>query len=249
MQNERFQFLKTYADTINKIAEADESLAEKLCMKIIRYGIEWIDEDSGNPILEWLFVQIKVMIDKGQEITEKNRINWKKGWRPSMNWENSQKPKHNPNKTQTKPKDNPNITEGQPKITKIENIKYKKENIISLSKDNEVDKSTYWNEDINKCLDLIKQYNNGLIDWTKQNQRRFAKHLINKLNELDSIKDWRFTREQTLEIILKVISQNKYYSGKITSPETIYRNLSLLMNVVKNDISKTNASNVILETL
>ena len=88
-----------------------------------------------------------------------------------------------------------------------------------------------------------------MIDWTKVNQRRFAKHLINKLKELDSIKDWRFTREETLDIILKVISKNKYYSSKIVSPETIYRNLSLLMQQCKNDITKQNADSVVLETL
>lgn len=237
--NERFQFLRTYADSLNELAKADESLAKELAWKIIQYGIYDENIISENPIIEAMFIQIKLMIDNWKAITDKNRENWKKWWRPK-----------NPNKTETKPKQNPNETETEAKQTKIENRKDKIENnILTLSKDKEEDKSSYGNEEINKCLELIKNYNNGIIDWTQQNQRRFGKHLINKLKELDSIKDWRFTWEQTLEIILKVVSVNKFYSSKITSPEAIYRNLSLLMNVCKNDITKTNADNIVLQAI
>lgn len=236
--NERFQFLKSYSDVINQVAKADEWLAEKLCMKIVRYGIEWIDEDSGNPILEWLFVQIKIMIDKGQEISEKNKENWKKWWRPK-----------NRNKTETKPNWNQTETELKPKKTKIENRKEKIENnVITLSNDNE-EKLSYWNDDINKCLELIKTYNNGIVDWTQQNQRRFAKHLINKLNWLENVKKGKFTRYETLDILLKIISQNKFYCTKITSPEKIYRELGTLMSVCKKDIQDKSTESIVLETL
>ena len=237
--NERFQFLRTYADSLNELAKADENLAKELAWKIIQYGVYDENIISENPIIEAMFIQIKLMIDNWKAITDKNRENWKKWWRPK-----------NPNKTQTKPNDNPNESETKPKETKIENRKDKIENnILTLSKDKEEDKSSYGNEEINKCLELIKNYNNGLIDGTKQNQRRFAKHLINKLNQLDSIKDWKYTWQDTLEIILKIISQNKYYSSKITSPEAIYRNLAVLMQQCKNDVAKQNTDNVILETL
>jgi len=234
--NERFQFLKSYSDVINQVAKADEWLAEKLCMKIVRYWIEWINEDSWNPILEWLFVQIKIMIDKGQDITQKRR--------------NANQKRTNIQQNLTKQEQNLTNDEQTAPKKKIENRKDKIENnLITLSKDNEEDKSSYGNEEINKCLELIKNYNNGLIDWTKQNQRRFAKHLISKLKQLDSIKDWKYTWWDTLEIILKIISQNKYYSSKITSPEAIYRNLAILMQQCRNDFTKQNTDNIILETL
>lgn len=241
--NERFQFLRTYAESLNELAKADEQLAKDLARRIIQYGIYWIDENSWSPIVEAMFVQIRVMIDKGQDITEKRRnANQKrtniqqKQNKKEQKW--TKQEQNLTNEEQTAPKD------------KIENRKDKIENrLITLSNDNEWDKSHYWNEEINKCLELIKIYNDWLIDWTKANQRRFAKHLINKLKELDSIKDWRFTREQTLEIILKVVSQNTYHSTKITSPEAIYRNLSLLMNVCKKDFHKMNADSIVLETL
>lgn len=247
--NERFQFLRTYLDSLEKLAQADEQLAKDLAWKIIQYWIKWENEDSWNPIIEAMFVQIRLMIDNWIEMTNKNRENGKKWWRPIKTWENSQKPNPNPNITQTKPNDNPNETEPKPKKTKIENRKEKIENIITLSNDNEWDKSHYWNEEINKCLELIKNYNNGLVDWTQQNQRRYAKHLINKLNWLENVKKWKFTWYQTLDILLKVISQNKFYSAKISSPEKIYRELWTLMNVCRNDIQSKSTGNVILETL
>ena len=105
--NERFQFLKTYAESLNELSKADEQLAKDLARKIIQYGIYWVDEKSWNPIVEAMFVQIKLMIDKWQEITEKNRTNWKKWWAPEWNsnavknWENDIKqPKNNPKTTQ-----------------------------------------------------------------------------------------------------------------------------------------------------
>lgn len=234
MELDRFQVLKSYADSIKTLAEADIRLAQELSYLIIQYWIYWTQPPKEtNPIVLALFNQMKLPIDNCRA----------KSWNAKKNWENIL------NQNEIKWKSNWNQTEIKPKENiKIKNNK-KENNIISLSKDKEEDKSSYGNEEINKCLDLIKQYNNGLIDGTKQNQRRFWKHLINKLNELDSIKDWKFTREQTLEIILKVVSQNKYHSWKITSPEAIYRNLSLLMNVVKNDIAKVNTGNVVLESL
>ena len=239
--NERFQFLKSYADSLNELAKADEQLAKDLAWKIINYWIYDENIISENPIIEAMFVQIKLMIDNWKAITEKNRENWKKWWRPK-----------NPNKTQTKPNDNPNESELKAKQTKIENRKDKIENNINNNlKIISEDKSSqeYWDRNVNLCLELIKKYNNGIIDWTIKNQRNFWKMLVDKLNKLDSVQDWRFTWDNTLEIILKIVSQNKYYSSKITSPEAIFRNLSLLMNVCKSDITKQQAENLILPTV
>ena len=252
MELDRFQVLKSYADSIKTLAEADMRLAQELSYLIIQYWIYWTKPPKEtNPIVLALFNQIKIPIDSGKLISKQNSINGKKGWRPEKNWENSQKA--NGNRKESEPKANQKQTETETISEKKQNIKIKnnkiENNLITLSKDNEEDKSSYGNEEINKCLELIKNYNNGLIDWTKQNQRRFAKHLISKLNQLDSIKDWKYTWQDTLEIILKIISQNKYYSSKITSPEAIYRNLAVLMQQCKNDVAKQNTDNVILETL
>ena len=60
---DRFQFLKTYADTLNELAKADIELAKELAWKIIQYGIYDENVASNNPIIEALFVQIKLMLD------------------------------------------------------------------------------------------------------------------------------------------------------------------------------------------
>ena len=130
---------------------------------------------------------------------------------------------------------------------------YKKnieDNNIILTNDTETEVSVeYGNSDINQCLNLIKTYNWWLLDWTVKNSRRYAKLLIDKLNKLESIQSWKYTRIETLEIILKVISQNKYHSAKITSAESIYRNLAVLMQACKTDISKTQTNQIVLPTI
>ena len=114
---DRFQFLATYWETLNELKKADEQLAKDLAWKIIQYGLYWNNEESWNPILEAIFIQIKRMIDTWKEIIDKNRENWKKWWRPK-----------NPNKTQTKPNWNPNQTKIENRKEKIENKKKKIEN-------------------------------------------------------------------------------------------------------------------------
>ena len=44
--NERFQFLKTYADSLIELEKADKDLARELARKIIQYGIYNNDYDS-----------------------------------------------------------------------------------------------------------------------------------------------------------------------------------------------------------
>ena len=190
-----------------------------------------------------MFISFRTMIDRWKEITLTNTENWKKWWRPK-----------NPNKTETKPNWNPTETESKPKKSKIENRKEKIENRkeernIILSDDTETKVSEYWNSDINQCLNLIKEYNGWLLDWTVKQSRQYAKLLIDKLNKLESIQSWKYSRSQTLDIILQVVSKNKYHSSKITSVESIYRNLAVLMQVCKNDISKTQTSSIILPTV
>ena len=137
--------------------------------------------------------------------------------------------------------ENKKQAEKQAKNKEVKDISISNNNIL-ISKDinTETKVSEYWNQEINKCLELILKYNWWLIDGTKQNQRRYSKLLIDKLNKLEKIQNWEFTWYDTLEIILRVISQNKYYASKITSPENIYRNLSVLMQQCRNEVSKAN---------
>ena len=240
---EKFTFLKLYADSITKLAEWNEQLAKDLCRKIVQYWIYWIEEESDDAILEAMFISFKTMIDRWKEIANANSENWKKWWRPKK-----------AKKTETKAKQNPTESDWKAKKSKIENRKEKienkkeEENII-LSNDTEAKASEYWNPEINECLNLIKTYNWWLIDWTIKNNRKYAKLLIDKLNKLESIQKWQFTRSETLEIILKVVSQNKFHAWKITSTEKIYFNLADLMRICKTDLQKSQTSSIVLPTI
>lgn len=241
---DRFQFLKSFADTIQNVSKADEMLAKDLAMKIINYWIFGIEENSGNAILEALFVQIKMMIDKGNEIAEKRKEanKLRKNIEQKMN-------KNEQNLTNDEQKwTNDEQNEPKKKIENNKKEKIKKENNNNINVVTE-QSSGYGDQDINLCIDLIKKYNGWLIDGTVKKQRQYWKLLINKLKKLESIKNWEYTWNNTLEIILKIISNNKFYCSKITSPENIYNNLAVLMQQCKNDFRKTNTSNTILETI
>lgn len=210
--------------------------SEKLLVAFVEFMFEDIEP-------EWLTDQEKVIFDSlriRMNNQKKKSYAWTLShwwWRPKKQTEEETKKQH---------KNNTKTTEKQ----EVKDISISNNNIL-ISKDinTETKVSEYWNQDINKCLDLISRYNWWLIDWTKQNQRRYSKLLIDKLNKLESIKEWKFTWQETLEIILKVISHNKYYSSKITSPENIYRNLSVLMQQCKADIWKANTSSTVLPVI
>jgi len=236
---EKFTFLKVYADSISELAKWDEKLARELCRKIVQYWIYWNDEKSDSPVLEAMFISFKTMIDRWKEIALANSENWKKWWRPKKT-----------KKTETKAKQNLTESETKANESKIENIKIKKENKkeISLSKDNEAEAIEYGNLEVNECLEIIKRYNNWIVDWTVKIQRNFSSHLIRKLKDIEWVKNWNYTRQQTLQIILEIISQNKFYAWKITSPKSIYDNLWTLMQVCKQEWRKQ-SSNEVLTTI
>lgn len=201
--------------------------------------VEFMFEDVEP---QWLNEQEKILFDSlrvRMENQKKKSEAWSKShwwWRPKGTTEKQQK-------------NNKKTTEKQQVKVEVEDKDKEETNNIILKNDTEAEASEYWNEEINKCLNLIKTYNWWLVDWTVKNNRRFAKLLIDKLNKLESIQSWKYTWNATLEIILKVISQNKYHAPKITSPELIYRNLAILMQACKNDIWKQQTQSIILPTV
>ena len=233
--NERFQFLRTYADSLIELEKADKDLARELAWKIIQYWIYNKNEDSWNPIIEAMFVQIKLMIDKGQSISKANSENWKRWWRPSKNWENSQKANWKRTENETKTNEKQIESESKTKKSKIENRKDKIENNINnkltLISEDKSSQESYWNEEVNRCLSLIKTFNHWILNWSDSLNRRHAWNLINKLKKFDSVVKWEYLRDEVLEWILTVISQNDFYRWKIGSPKLIYDNLWTLVQV------------------
>lgn len=231
----------------------------KLLIAFVEYMFDDKDPEWLNEQEQILFDSLKIRMDN----QKKKSVAWAIWWRKSHWWwakEWNQNARKTTNKKQTKDKQTTNKQQAkqQAKNNQVEDKDISRSisvcntnNNISISNDIETDAkaSEYWNSEINKCVSLIKQYNWWLLDWTQANSRKYSKLLIDKLNKLDSIKEWRYTRDETLEIILKVISQNKYHAPKITSPELIYRNLAILMQACKNDVWKYQSQNTILPTV
>lgn len=253
---ERFQFLKTYADSINQLAKADENLAKDLLRKIMQYWIYDENIDTQNPIIEAMFVQIKVMLDTWKEMSIKNSENWKKWWRPKKQTETETKAKQNPTESDLKANENRNESETKAKKSKKENRKEKKENIKEENKENnnlkvisDTEEQEYWNSEINLLINLIKNFNWWIIDWTIKEQRQYGYLLLQKLKKLPSVEEWKFKRNEVLETILRIISQSKYHSWKIVSTEKIFRNLTLLMQECKKEFQKAEMNNLVITTI
>ena len=237
-----FKCFRLFLDTWKKL---DDSLKWKYYEALLEYWLNWIK--PTDPIIDALLTSAMYSIDKSDEELKRKSESMQWNSNAVKNWEKVSKQTETvKNRTEQKQTDK--------NIWRKEDIEDNKKNIednnnIILTNDTEAKASEYWNTDINQCLNLIKSYNWWLLDWTVKNNRRYAKLLIDKLNKLDSIQEWKFTWNQTLEIILKVISQNKYHASKITSAEWIYRNLAVLMQQCKTDIQKQNINNVILPTI
>lgn len=122
-------------------------------------------------------------------------------------------------------------------------IKENKKKEILLSKDNNTI-AEYWNTNINQIISLVKKYNNNIIDWTQKEQRQYSKLLLNKLEGIDSVKNKTHKSLDILEVILKIISVDEYYSPKISSIKKIYYNLWELMSVCKNRSIKINKNKI-----
>lgn len=245
---ERFQFLKTYADSLNELAKADQGLAEKLAWRIIQYWIYENNENSWNPVVEAMFVQIKLMLDNWKEISEKRRKANQKRTNIEQKITNDEQKWTKINKTGT------NDEQNEPK-DKIEKIKKKKENIKEENKENNNLKvisdteQEYWNSEINLLINLIKNFNWWIIDWTIKEQRQYGYLLLQKLKKLPSVEEWKFKRNEVLETILRIISQSKYHSWKIVSTEKIFRNLTLLMQECKKEFQKAEMNNLVITTI
>lgn len=256
MELERFQVLKSYAESIKTLYEADEGLAEKLSFRIIQYWIFGTEPPKkSNPILLAFFNQIKIPIDKCRNKSQNAVKNWQKVWNQI-----EIKSKSNDNQTEIKWESNWNQNEIKPK----ENIKYKNikyiNSINTINSDTEggnieplividgteekekssakKEKETYWNSEVNLCLELIKRYNGGCIDGTEKQERQYARNLITKIKKLEIVQDNSYRWQEILELVLKVISGDEYYSPKISSAKNIYYNLATLLQRCKVSISK-----------
>lgn len=224
MEKKKFVFMETYFETVEELKKHDPELANQLLEAIVQYWLYGIEPD--NPLIKALLVQIQYMIDTWKEISEKKStaMKWNKNAVKTYQKQSKQK------KTE-KNSEEQNETEKTEKENKKE-----KENVIILSSNEDKSASTvYWNEEINECLEIIKSFNGWMIDWTQKMNRIYWKNLIWKLKQAPPVSSGNYSRQETLKAVLNVISKNKYHAWKITSPELIYRNLTLLFQVCEKE--------------
>ena len=161
------------------------------------------------------------------------------GWRPQKQANEQTENKQTTNKKQTQNKQKTSKKQTENKQDKEEDIRIRDNNKIIISSSNEEDSvAEYWNEEVNECMNLIKKFNNWIINGSEKKWRQYSSNLIKKLKNIESVKEWKFTRQQILEMILNVCKENEFHSTKITSPELIYYNLSTLMDVCRKEFRK-----------
>lgn len=176
---EKFTFLKVYADSINELMKWwKEDLAKELIRKIVQYWIYWINEQSNDVVLEALFFNIKLMIDRWKEISEANSINWKKWWAKVWN-QNAAKTFEKATKQAKTNEKQAKTSEWQPKTSKIENRNNKIEN-----RNNEIRKDIE-EKKINKkkkFLDFVELSEEEHEKLVQKFGERHTNELIEKLN-------------------------------------------------------------------
>jgi len=132
-------------------------------------------------------------------------------------------------------------------VTVNDNVNENKKE-ITLSNDKEA-KPVYWDPDINECLEIIKEANNWILDWTVKNNRRYWKLLIWKIKKIKNVENDQFSWSDYLKSLLQIIWDNTYYSGKIAGPEKIYRDLATLQQVANKEFKKKSSHLDIIPTL
>ena len=100
--------------------------------------------------------------------------------------------------------------------------------------------------EVTECMEIVKNYNGWMIEGAEWQQRKYAKLLIDKMKKIESIQTWKTKRQEVLNIIMSIVSNNKYYATKIASPEKIYYNLTTLMQVCKQEGKVQQQNNQVL---
>lgn len=219
--------METYFETVEELKKHDPELANQLLDAIVQY---WLyGTEPGNPLIKALLIQIQYMIDTWKEISEKKST--------AMKWNKNAVKTYQKQSKQKKTEKN-SEEQNETEKTEKENKNKKEKEIILSSNEDKSASTVYWNEEINECLEIIKSFNGWLIDWTQKWNRIYWKNLIWKLKESPPVKNWEYSRQNTLKAILQVISKNKYHRTKITNPKTIYENLTLLFQVCNEEWTK-----------
>ena len=221
--------------------------SEKLMIAFIEFMFEDIEP-------KWLSENEQILFDSlryRMELQKARSDAWSSshwGWRPKKTTNdetNKTTKKQQKNNTSNNKKTTNETTKKQEDKDKVKD-KEEDNNKINISSSNEEESvAEYWNEEINECLQIIKWFNNGIINWSERKWRQYANNLIKKLKNIDKVKNWEISWQEVLQMTLATAKQNEFHSSKTTSPELIYYNLSTLLDVCRNEFKKQQGSKIL----
>ena len=98
------------------------------------------------------------------------------------------------------------------------------------------EKKEYWNKEVNKIIEIIKENNNWLCSWTEKQQRQYAWLLLKKLEKFTK---WEYDIFETLNVMITKAQENRFYTSWVVGPKEIYYNFEKLVAVIKSELDNT----------
>lgn len=92
-----------------------------------------------------------------------------------------------------------------------------------------------------ELLKIIKE-TTGVIDGTVKEQNEYWKSLVKKIKEMESVKTWKYKRQDIIRTLITAIKDDKYYSGYVTSPKKLSLNLGTLIQRAKGVIKTSSTT-------
>jgi len=105
-------------------------------------------------------------------------------------------------------------------------------------------KKEYGNPEINELLEIIKEFNDGVIDGTQKEQRYYWKLLLNKIKKVKAVSSWQYRWQDWFRMLLEIVSQNEYYAPKISWPKKIYYELATLIQAARSEFIKAKKNEI-----
>jgi len=167
---------RIYDDMLDEIKHLTREQQGLVILAFVNYEIYWIEPPKDDVLTYSIFYAKKHTIDWIIKDIKASINNWRKGWRPVKNFDNSQKPKHNLTITQEKPNDNLWETCEKP------DTRYK---IQDTCKEIKLDKSSFtkkeWKSNLEEYINaynssslknLIWDDEGAILEWLKYKQAR-----------------------------------------------------------------------------
>ena len=208
---------RTFVECKDRISYTEEMSDEDAwkCWKAILKFQNWLEVWELPYAVKIVFNHImnffKEQDENYQEILEKRSEAWKKWGRPTkektkkanaFSWKQI--------KTKvTKQKLTDTVTDTE--IISEEIINNSNEllevnnNKTSLLNNNTNFEKNFWNEEINKIIEMISEINEWAMDWSMAKNRQFANHLFRKITKMPKVIEGKIKWDDVLRLVITII--------------------------------------------